>query len=327
VFILIIIPWFILIKLGNNSDVLLNSIQKDMVLKLISVQESHGAPPGSYLLSTFLTAWPIALFILPTALWSFKNRKIKTVKFLLCSLIPSWLFFEIMPTKLLHYVLPLLPSFAILTAAMVVSSTKDKRFIDIFEKSIFKFFSTLPFLGGIIIAGGIIYLGDRYGEGLTLSILVVAIIYVFSAFLCGYFLFVKSFIRATFVVIFCNIIALNLLIILIPNQLGKMWISERIYMQIDDKNLSEAFLLLGYSEPSLIFRLGSQTKIVSSNEEAINLILDKNISNIIIESYYLEQFQNLSKENGIILNKVGKSIIGFNYSKGKNVEIVIVDLN
>ncbi len=327
VFILIIIPWFILIKSGNNTDVLLSAIQKDMVLKLISVQESHGAPPGSYLLSSILTAWPIALFIFPTALWSFKNKKNKAVKFLLCLLIPSWLFFEIMPTKLLHYVLPLLPSFAILTAAMVVSSTKDKRFIDILEKFIFKFFSTLPFLGGIIIAAGIIYLGDRYGEGLTLSILVVAIIYVFSAFLCGYFLFVKSFIRATFVVIFCNIIALNLLIILIPNQFGKIWVSERIYMQIDDKNLSEAFLLLGYSEPSLIFRLGSQTKVVSSNEEAINLILDKNISNIIIESYYLEQFQNLSKENGIILNKIGKTIFGFNYSKGKNVEIVIVDLN
>ncbi len=58
VFILIIIPWFILIKSGNNTDVLLSAIQKDMVLKLISVQESHGAPPGSYLLSSILTAWP-----------------------------------------------------------------------------------------------------------------------------------------------------------------------------------------------------------------------------------------------------------------------------
>ena len=77
-FILIIIPWFILIKSGNNTDVLLSAIQTDMVLKLISVQESHGAPPGSYLLSSILTAWPIALFIFPTALWSFKNRKNKT---------------------------------------------------------------------------------------------------------------------------------------------------------------------------------------------------------------------------------------------------------
>ena len=326
-FMLIILPWFILIKSGNNTDVLFNSIKKDMVLKLVSVQESHGAPPGSYLLSSMLTAWPIALFIIPSALWCFKNKDNKSVKFLLCSLIPSWLFFEIIPTKLLHYVLPLLPSFAILTAAMIISSVKGIKFRSISENYIFKFLSALPFLGGAIIAAGIIYIGNRYGEGLTLSILLIASIYLFSSFLCGYFLYIKSFIKAALVVIICNIIALKLLIILIPNQLQKIWVSERIYSQIQDKNLSEVFLLLGYSEPSLIFRLGSQTKIVSSNKEAINLILHKNINYIIIERFYLDQFKKLSEENGIVINAIGNSILGFNYSKGKNVEIIVFNLN
>ena len=326
-FMLIILPWFILINSGNNNDVLFNTIKKDMLLKLVSVQESHGAPPGSYLLSSMLTAWPIALFIIPSALWCFKNKDNKSVKFLLCSLIPSWLFFEIIPTKLLHYVLPLLPSFAILTAAMIVSSVKDKKFKGISENFIVKCLSTLPFLGGVIIATGIIYIGNRYGEGLTLSILLIASIYVFSSFLCGYFLYIKSFIKAALVVIICNIIALKLLIILIPNQLQKIWVSERIYSQIQDKNLSEVFLLLGYSEPSLIFRLGSQTKIVSSNKEAINLILHKNINYIIIERFYLDQFKKLSEENGIVINAIGNSILGFNYSKGKNVEIIVFNLN
>ena len=326
-FMLIILPWFILINSGNNTDVLLNSIKKDMVLKLVSVQESHGAPPGSYLLSSILTAWPIALFIIPSALWCFKNKDNKSVKFLLCSLIPSWLFFEIIPTKLLHYVLPLLPSFAILTAAMIISSVKGIKFRSISENYIFKFLSALPFLGGAIIAAGIIYIGNRYGEGLTLSILLIASIYLFSSFLCGYFLYIKSFIKAALVVIICNIIALKLLIILIPNQLQKIWISERIYSQIQDKNLSEVFLLLGYSEPSLIFRLGSQTKIVSSNKGAINLILNNNINYIIIERFYLDQFKKLSEENGIVINAIGNSILGFNYSKGKNVEIIVFNLN
>ena len=326
-FMLIILPWFILINSGNNNDVLFNTIKKDMLLKLVSVQESHGAPPGSYLLSSMLTAWPIALFIIPSALWCFKNKDNKSVKFLLCSLIPSWLFFEIIPTKLLHYVLPLLPSFAILTAAMIISSVKGIKFRSISENYIFKFLSALPFLGGAIIAAGIIYIGNRYGEGLTLSILLIASIYLFSSFLCGYFLYIKSFIKAALVVIICNIIALKLLIILIPNQLQKIWISERIYSQIQDKNLSEVFLLLGYSEPSLIFRLGSQTKIVSSNKEAINLILHKNINYIIIERFYLDQFKKLSEENGIVINAIGNSILGFNYSKGKNVEIIVFNLN
>ena len=325
-FMLIILPWFILINSGNNNDVLFNTIKKDMVLKLVSVQESHGAPPGSYLLSSILTAWPIALFIIPSALWCFKNKDNKSVKFLLCSLIPSWLFFEIIPTKLLHYVLPLLPSFAILTAAMIISSVKGIKFRGISENYIFKF-SALPFLGGAIIAAGIIYIGNRYGEGLTLSILLIASIYLFSSFLCGYFLYIKSFIKAALVVIICNIIALKLLIILIPNQLQKIWISERIYSQIQDKNLSEVFLLLGYSEPSLIFRLGSQTKIVSSNNEAIDLILNKKINYIIIEKFYLDQFKKLSEKNGIVINAIGNSILGFNYSKGKNVEVIVMYLN
>ena len=326
-FMLIILPWFILINSGNNNDVLFNTIKKDMVLKLVSVQESHGAPPGSYLLSSMLTAWPIALFIIPSALWCFKNKDNKSVKFLLCSLIPSWLFFEIIPTKLLHYVLPLLPSFAILTAAMIISSVKGIKFRSISENYIFKFLSALPFLGGAIIAAGIIYIGNRYGEGLTLSILLIASIYLFSSFLCGYFLYIKSFIKAALVVIICNIIALKLLIILIPNQLQKIWISERIYSQIQDKNLSEVFLLLGYSEPSLIFRLGSQTKIVSSNNEAIDLILNKKINYIIIEKFYLDQFKKLSEKNGIVINAIGNSILGFNYSKGKNVEVIVMYLN
>ena len=326
-FMLIILPWFILINSGNNNDVLFNTIKKDMLLKLVSVQESHGAPPGSYLLSSMLTAWPIALFIIPSALWCFKNKDNKSVKFLLCSLIPSWLFFEIIPTKLLHYVLPLLPSFAILTAAMIISSVKGIKFRSISENYIFKFLSALPFLGGAIIAAGIIYIGNRYGEGLTLSILLIASIYLFSSFLCGYFLYIKSFIKAALVVIICNIIALKLLIILIPNQLQKIWISERIYSQIQDKNLSEVFLLLGYSEPSLIFRLGSQTKIVSSNNEAIDLILNKKINYIIIEKFYLDQFKKLSEKNGIVINAIGNSILGFNYSKGKNVEVIVMYLN
>ena len=87
------------------------------------------------------------------------------------------------------------------------------------------------------------------------------------------------------------------------------------------------FLLLGYSEPSLIFRLGSQTKIVSSNNEAIDLILNKKINYIIIEKFYLDQFKKLSEKNGIVINAIGNSILGFNYSKGKNVEVIVMYLN
>tara|TARA_B110000483_G_scaffold12367_2_gene14121 strand:- start:446 stop:2119 length:1674 start_codon:yes stop_codon:yes gene_type:complete len=327
IFIIIVFPWFMFVQSGNNTDVFLNSIKKDMLLKLISAQESHGAPPGSYLLSSFLTAWPITLFIFPTVIWVFNNKKNKPVKFLLCSLLPSWLFFEIMPTKLLHYILPLLPSLAILTAAMIVSSIKDKNFIASFDKHIFRLVSILPFIGGLLIAFGIIYLANIYGEGLTFSIIIIASIYTLGSFLSAYYIYTQSFINTLIVVVFSNIIALNLLILMVPNQLQKIWVSERVYLEIEEKTVLNEYVLLGYSEPSLIYRLGSKTKIAGNSEEAISLVLNSNIQSIIIENSYLKEFKDLSDKKGIVFRSISKPIVGFNYSKGENVEIIIIKLN
>ena len=327
IFIIIVFPWFMFVQSGNNTDVFLNSIKKDMLLKLISAQESHGAPPGSYLLSSFLTAWPITLFMFPTVIWAFNNKKNKPVKFLLCSLLPSWLFFEIMPTKLLHYILPLLPSLAILTAAMIVSSIKDKNFIASFDKHIFRLVSILPFIGGLLIAFGIIYLANIYGEGLTFSIIIIASIYTLGSFLSAYYIYTQSFINTLIVVVFSNIIALNLLILMVPNQLQKIWVSERVYLEIEEKTVLNEYVLLGYSEPSLIYRLGSKTKIAGNSEEAISLVLNSNIQSIIIENSYLKEFKDLSDKKGIVFRSISKPIVGFNYSKGENVEIIIIKLN
>ena len=327
IFIIIVFPWFMFVQSGNNTDVFLNSIKKDMLLKLISAQESHGAPPGSYLLSSFLTAWPITLFMFPTVIWAFNNKKNKPVKFLLCSLLPSWLFFEIMPTKLLHYILPLLPSLAILTAAMIVSSIKDKNFIASLDKKIFRLISILPFIGGLLIAFGIIYLANIYGEGLTFSIIIIASIYTLGSFLSAYYIYTQSFINTLIVVVFSNIIALNLLILIVPNQLQKIWVSERVYLEIEEKTELNEYVLLGYSEPSLIYRLGSKTKIAGNSEEAISLVLNSNIQSIIIENSYLREFKDLSDKKGIVFRSISKPIVGFNYSKGENVEIIIIKLN
>jgi len=327
IFIIIVFPWFMFVQSGNNTDIFLNSIKKDMLLKLISVQESHGSPPGSYLLSSFLTAWPITLFIFPTVIWVFNNKKNKPVKFLLCSLLPSWLFFEIMPTKLLHYILPLLPSLAILTAAMIVSSIKDKNFMASLDKHIFRLVSILPFIGGLLIAFGIIYLANIYGEGLTFSIIIIASIYTLGSFLSAYYIYTQSFINTLIVVVFSNIIALNLLILMVPNQLQKIWVSERVYLETEEKTVLNEYVLLGYSEPSLIYRLGSKTKIAGNSEEAISLVLNSNIQSIIIENSYLKEFKDLSDKKGIVFRSISKPIVGFNYSKGENVEIIIIKLN
>ena len=325
-FLLITLPWFIFINLGDNSNVFLDSIKKDMLFKMISVQESHGFPPGTYFLSSIVFSWPIFLFILPTCIWSYKNKNNKAVVFLLCSIFPAWIFFELMPTKLIHYVLPLLPCFAILTSAMLVSSISSRRELSSLDNFYIKCISILPAIGGILISIGILFLAKKYGAGLTMSVLIIAIIYFIGSILSAYSLFNRNYIKALSKVVVANLIALNIIFIALPNQFDKIWVTEKIYEYIKEKKIDSSFAVLGYAEPSLIYRLGSNTKILTSNEEAMDFLLKSNVKYLIIEDNYLSEFKIMAHQNSLSIKILDKKLSGFNYSKGELINITLINI-
>ena len=111
----LVLPWFIAIFLRAGEAFFTDSIGGDMLSKL-AAQESHGAPPGVYLLLFWVTFWPGAPLagLAAPAVW--RARREPGAQFLLAWLIPSWIVFELVLTKLPHYVLPLYPAIAILTA-------------------------------------------------------------------------------------------------------------------------------------------------------------------------------------------------------------------
>ncbi|MDB5650336.1 MAG: glycosyl transferase, partial [Hyphomicrobiales bacterium] len=112
----IVLPWFVLIMLATKGAFLTDSVGGDMLGKVGGAQESHGAPPGTYLLAFWVTAWPMAPFVALAAPVIWRLRRDPPVAFLLAWLVPAWLLFEAVPTKLPHYVLPLYPALAILCA-------------------------------------------------------------------------------------------------------------------------------------------------------------------------------------------------------------------
>src|SRR6266403_6270500 len=110
----LVLPWFIAIFWRAGDTFFADSIGGDMLSKL-AAQESHGAPPGLYLLLFWVTFWPgspLAGLAAP-AVW--RARREPGAQYLLAWLVPSWIVFELVLTKLPHYVLPLYPAIAILT--------------------------------------------------------------------------------------------------------------------------------------------------------------------------------------------------------------------
>jgi 4-amino-4-deoxy-L-arabinose transferase-like glycosyltransferase len=110
----LVLPWFVAIFWRAGDAFFTDSIGGDMLSKL-SAQESHGMPPGLYLLLFWLTFWPGAPLAAMAAPAVWRARREPGAQFLLAWLIPSWIVFEVVLTKLPHYVLPLYPAIAILT--------------------------------------------------------------------------------------------------------------------------------------------------------------------------------------------------------------------
>ena len=87
-----------------------------MLAKVGGAREAHGAPPGAYLFAALVTLWPLAPLAMLAVPATWRHRREDATAFLLAWLVPSWLVFEAVPTKLPHYVLPLYPAVALLVA-------------------------------------------------------------------------------------------------------------------------------------------------------------------------------------------------------------------
>ena len=106
-------PWLAAILFKTGGAFFAESLGKDMLGKVAAGQEAHGAPPGSYLAMFWITGWPLSPFVLLAAPFLWRARRSDAVGFFAAWIIPAWLLFELVPTKLPHYVLPLYPALAL----------------------------------------------------------------------------------------------------------------------------------------------------------------------------------------------------------------------
>ena len=109
------LPWFVAIAVKSGGAFFTESVGHDMLGKVGTAQTYHWQPPGFYLLAFFATFWPAATLAVLAIPFAWKNRSVDRIAFALAWIVPSWLVFELVPTKLPHYVMPLYPAIAIVT--------------------------------------------------------------------------------------------------------------------------------------------------------------------------------------------------------------------
>ncbi|OAG78567.1 glycosyl transferase [Acetobacter malorum] len=119
----ILLPWCIAIGVVSHGEFFRRAVGTNFLGKVASGQQAHGLPPGYHLLVFLIAFWPGSFFAAAALPAVWKSRKTLPVKYLLCWIIPHWVVFEAIATKLPHYVLPTYPAIAILTAGMLAQGT------------------------------------------------------------------------------------------------------------------------------------------------------------------------------------------------------------
>lgn len=113
---LLVLPWFIAIAIVTDGEFYRIAIGQSLLGKVAAGQQGHGAPPGVYFLLYWNMFWPAAVLALPAFPWVWQNRGTPEVRFCLAWILPTWIVFELITTKLPHYVLPVYPAIATLIA-------------------------------------------------------------------------------------------------------------------------------------------------------------------------------------------------------------------
>ena len=109
-------PWAMAITVATDGAFWGAAVGGDLAPKLVSGDLGHGQPPGFYLLTLPFLIFPFCLLLPGGALLAWRRRADGWVRFAVCWLVPSWILFELVPTKLVHYPLPLYGALAWLMA-------------------------------------------------------------------------------------------------------------------------------------------------------------------------------------------------------------------
>jgi len=123
-FAVLVLPWFVWVQLATSGEFLEGAVGKDLKDKFVGASEGHGGLPGYHLLYTLTHFFPATLFVVPALVLLVRTLRGKALDviasersgllFLAAWLVPTWVFFELLPTKLSHYILPAYPALALI---------------------------------------------------------------------------------------------------------------------------------------------------------------------------------------------------------------------
>jgi 4-amino-4-deoxy-L-arabinose transferase-like glycosyltransferase len=312
----IVLPWLIAIGIASDGAFFRQSLGQDFGGKVMGDAEAHGAPPGYFAVLMFATFWPGSLALLPALLLAFHRSKEPAIRYLLCWAVTTWLMFEIVPTKLPHYVLPAYPALAVLCGVWL---TEQGARASLWSR-VAAFVSLAAFVGvGLALAAFFVLAPERLGDGspwwLYAQALLAAVL-IGAAFLIADRR-MKGAVAALAALILYELGGYET----IP-RLQSLWLSPRLAAAVERHAQAgdPPVITAGYAEPSVTFLLGTGTRLLLGDEAGKAAAQGGGLAAVEQgeQSAFLESLASAGAHAGAV-----EEIDGLNYSRGREARITL----
>ena len=255
---LLALPWYVAISLRSAGEFLKIALGFNMLGKVASGHENHGLPPGTYVLYYWFTFWPAAALTIPAAPWVWRNRQDRAIRFCLAWIVPTWVVFELIVTKLPHYVLPVYPAIAILLGLALADGRRPGRSL--------KWLMTAGSVSYVMLGAGLLFALERR---VSVPALLLAIA---GATIFAWSLHARCLTLQSFAAVFATgaILLHTATFGLVLPALETVWVTPRLVAAIKRQAGSPhpQVAAVGFHEPSLVFLAGTATKLVFAREAA-----------------------------------------------------------
>ena len=123
-FLVLVLPWFLWVQIATSGAYIEGAVGEDLTDKFTGASEGHGGLPGYHVLYLMTHFFPATLFVVPSIVLTVRTLRGRALEvlaaektgllFLAAWAVPTWVFFELLPTKLSHYILPAYPALALI---------------------------------------------------------------------------------------------------------------------------------------------------------------------------------------------------------------------
>ena len=312
-------PWALAITVATDGAFWSAALGRDLAPKLAGASEGHGGPPGFYLLASPVLLFPATLLAPAGLVAGWRTRAEPATRFALCWLIPSWLVFEMTPTKLIHYTLPLYGALVWLMArSLEPVGGEAPPAVRLWTRRLgVALVAAVAVMLSLAAPAAMIRLQDVSGAGWAV---LAGLSFLIAAVSGGVLLRRREAAAAALAVSVAGALGHGAVAGGILPRLHPLWLSAAAAQALTAAGASPRQGVLpgpvtvaGYAEPSLVFLLGTDTELGVVAEAATAIAEGRPA---IVELRDVAAFQAALAERSVTAQLVG-SVSGLDYSNGR----------